>query len=341
MKKLLLLFLLLALAALFYFFKPSSTGTMNENDSDFAVNDTSKIDKIFIADKGDNEVVLTRDNNKWLVNGKYKCRPESIELLLTTIKRLKANNPVPNAAYNNIVRGLAGNSKKVEIYSNGKSDPIKTYYIGPTTPKQNGNYMLLEGSKQPYAVGIPGFIGYVSGRYILDENDWRDRTVFAYRPEDVKSVTVQFPQEPQKSFHLAVDNQTNFGLFKLNNQAEQKPIILDKAKALNYLQGFRFLANEAILENYTRKDSLLNSPKAMVLSVEDNKGEKKSIDIYYMPTNRRSKKQFNEDGSRVKYDVDRFYAVMNEGKDFIIIQHYVFGKVLRTYNEMFALKVGE
>jgi len=74
------------------------------------------------------------------------------------------------------------------------------------------------------------------------------------------------------------------------------------------------------------------------LTVENKKGEKKSIDIYYMPVNKRSKTQFDEKGNRMLYDIDRYYAIMNEGKDYILIQNYVFGKVLKTYQELLKFK---
>ena len=52
-----------------------------------------------------------------------------------------------------------------------------------------------------------------------------------------------------------------------------------------------------------------------------------------MGVNKRSKTQFDDRGQRVKYDVDRLFALMNNGKDFVIIQYYVFGKILLGYDD--------
>ena len=55
--------------------------------------------------------------------------------------------------------------------------------------------------------------------------------------------------------------------------------------------------------------------------------------IFLMPVNKRSKSQFDEVGEPLKYDVDRMYALVNDGKDFAIIQYYTFGKILLGYDD--------
>ena len=52
--------------------------------TDFAVDDTSTIDKIFIADMDGVEVTLSRPERGrlWDLNGKYKAREDAVKLLL-------------------------------------------------------------------------------------------------------------------------------------------------------------------------------------------------------------------------------------------------------------------
>jgi len=341
MKKILLLGLLLLMfaAIILYFTNSRSQSTLNSIENNFAVADTASIQKIFIADKGDKEITLERKSEGyWMVNNRYKVRSGSMNILLETIKRIRPQYPVARAAHNNVIKNLATKARKVEIYTNVDEAPIRTYFIGGTTLDRKGNFMLMDGAEQPYAVHIPGFVGYFSGRFILEEEDWRDRTVFSYRPEEIKSITLAYPAEPEKSFHLAALGEQQFGLFKLGESETQKPVALQPAAALNYLQAYRFLACEAFNSDFTQKDSLLQQPKKNILTVENQQGLKKSVDIYYMPVNKRSKTQFDEKGNSMLYDVDRYYAIMNEGKDFILIQNYVFGKVLKTYEDLLTYK---
>lgn len=342
MRKLgILIILVLVLTAIFLFNLKQPKSTLNPIEKDFAIADTALVDKIYIADKGDKQVLLQRkQNNEWIVNDKYKVRKGAIDLLLETIKRIRPKNPVANAAHNNVVRNMAGNAKKVEIYQKGNDEPVKTYYIGGTNLEKNANYMLLDDAEQPYAVHIPGFTGYISGRYILKEIDWRDRTIFALRPEKIKSIKLQYPMEKEKGFQLNVVDNQNFALQSLTGN-NAKPIQLKPAAALNYLQAFRFLACEAYLNEYTRTDSLLRQKKKNILTVELNDGSEQQLDLYYIPVNKRSKTQFDEAGDRVPYDVDRYYATFNNNKEIILIQEYVFGKVLNTFDEMKQLAVNQ
>ncbi|HXH17452.1 MAG TPA: hypothetical protein VNJ07_00085, partial [Chitinophagales bacterium] len=63
----------------------------------------------------------------------------------------------------------------------------------------------------------------------------------------------------------------------------------------------------------------------------------KQMVVYHMPLNRRSKLQYDAQGNRLPYDLDRYYAVINNGNDFVIIQDFVFGKIFRKYSD-FILK---
>jgi len=334
MRKLgILIILVLTLIAIILFYTKQTKSTLNQVESNFAVADTASIEKIFIVDKGEKEVLLQRKTgNEWIVNDKYKVKKGAIDLLLETIKRIRPKHPVANAGHNNVVRNMAGNAKKVEIYLKGNDEPVKTYYIGGTNLDKNANYMVLEGAEQPYAVHIPGFTGYISGRYILKEIDWRDRTLFALRPEKIKSINLQYPSEPKNGFQLNVINKQNYALQALAGNT--KPIPLKPANALNYLQAFRFLACEAYLNDYTRTDSLLKQTPKNILTVELEDGTKQQLTIFYMPVNKRSKTQFDQAGERVLYDVDRYYATSDNTKEVVLIQEYVFGKVLNTFEEM-------
>ncbi|MEA3449235.1 MAG: hypothetical protein U9Q98_12440, partial [Bacteroidota bacterium] len=65
---------------------------------DFAVQDTAAVDKIFLVDKENNEILLERQNkDTWTVNEKYTVRKDLMDILLETIRRIDVANPVPKA----------------------------------------------------------------------------------------------------------------------------------------------------------------------------------------------------------------------------------------------------
>jgi hypothetical protein len=47
--------------------------------------------------------------------------------------------------------------------------------------------------------------------------------------------------------------------------------------------------------------------------------------------------QFDEKTSQpLEFDPERYYALLDEEKDLLLVQHFVVGKVLRSYADFFA-----
>ena len=114
MKKIFLLIRLI-IASLFLFYLNKNETTFSEELSDFAVEDTASIQKVFFADKHGNSVTVSRDNGIWLLDDKFEISPEAIQYLLKTIKDIEVKHPVSNSLHNKIVKNLASSAVKVEI----------------------------------------------------------------------------------------------------------------------------------------------------------------------------------------------------------------------------------
>ena len=93
----------------------------NSNSYMFAVEDTSIINKIFLADRNGTSILLEKNKNNWILNKKYDVKKSSINILLSTIKEIKVHKSVPDKETNNIIKDIATNGIKVEIYSNKKN----------------------------------------------------------------------------------------------------------------------------------------------------------------------------------------------------------------------------
>src|SRR5438132_13761530 len=131
MKRNLIYFILLvALGVAAYFFViKKKWGTLNVNETAFAVDETAAIGKIFIADMQGQKVILERKKDSWIVNAKYPVRNDYMDVLLSTLKRVSMSYPVPKTAMNKVVTEMAAHNKKVEVYDkNGKL--MKSYFVG-------------------------------------------------------------------------------------------------------------------------------------------------------------------------------------------------------------------
>jgi hypothetical protein len=139
--------------------------------------------------------------------------------------------------------------------------------------------------------------------------------------------TIQLPGAT--SFRLDVFARDSFAILPDNDMAE--PMKPDLRKAVAYLNNLQGVNYETLANADARKDSVLATQAFCTISVTDVKGVQRSIDIYYKPVTKRTKMQYDPSGNPLPYDRERFYAVVNEGRDFVIIQEFVFGKLMANY----------
>lgn len=318
----------------------NSTTTFKRSLSDFAVNDTSNITTIFMSDKNNNTLKITRTlpGVNWVINDKYPGQKFNIDMLMETMLNLQVKEPVPLAARNNIIKELSINSVKVEIYQwVYRIDFIgirlfphekltKVYYVGGATQNNLGTFMLMQNSSEPYVIYLPGLRGFVSPRYMPIEKYWRDYTVFKKNLHEIASVKVEFPAIPEQSFIVTNNHDRSLELVSL---IDKKRIYnFDTLNLMNFLSAFRNINFEALLNDMDKhkKDSILSSPPFTIITLTDTNGIVNTITTFHKQS------AFGEtdyNGKPVPYDLDRAYALVNDGKDFTLIQFYVFDRILK------------
>jgi len=320
----------------------NNSSTLQEKESGFAITDTSAVTKIFIADKQDHAVLLERKNNAWELNGKFLADPKMLEMLLGTMHRVKVKAPVSLSSHNNVVSRMAAIGIKVEIYEMGYRinlfDEIKlfrherlakVFYVGDATQDMRGTYMLMEGAERPYVVYLPSLRGFISTRFSPMEDAWKSHIVFSNKLIDIQSLSISFGKEASESFKVEVNNASgNYTLTALQNN--RKITNFDTLKILNLLTSFADLRYETRLNNlYTpeRIDSIIASPYLYKISIKDRKKGETTIRMFNrnaIPDN-----LIDGEGGLIPVDHDRFFALINDGEDFVLMQYFVFDKVLQ------------
>ena len=312
--------------------------TIQGESSDFQVWDTASVTKIYLADRRENESLLERHEQGWTLNGTYKAHPKQVSYLLTTLYKVRVKMPVSVASHDNIVKQLAAQSTKVEIYQIVPTinlfDKIKlfyrekrtkVFYVGDATMDNSGTFMLKEGADKAYIVYIPSFRGFISTRFTANPDDWRDHTIFHEKLADIQSVEIDFNDDPEGSFRI-----DNIGRhqYKLTRLCDNKDLPYDTLKVINFLSSFSDLRFEALFTNtmeQERMDSITSSPFVhnVVLTSKDGSTQD-------MKTFRKLVLNGVTDmgGDYGDMDHDRMYALIDGGKDFVLIQNYVFDKVL-------------
>lgn len=319
-----LIFILLAVIAVIIYFTNKS-GTLKKELRDFAVSDTSTVDKIFMVNKANQQVTLERNGSDWMVNGKFIARKDAINVLLKTLNRIDVKSPVSKSSFDNVVKNLAAQSTKVEIYQN--KHLVKTIYVGGPTQDNYGTFMMLENSATPFIIHIPGFSGYLSTRFFVDESLWRASNIFNYKFQDISEITVEQPVKPENGFKI-LSNNNKYDISPLNNKTSK--MNFDTASVKEYIARFKSINFEYLATEIkqVKKDSILASVPYFIISVKDVSGKGKTIKTFL----RRGLGLLDDDGKPYEFDPDRLYGVLDNG-EFVIIQYYVFDPLFRTYKE--------
>jgi len=326
MKRTLLYALVLAVlgAAVWFGVLQKQAGSRSLKQNAFAYPDTANISKIFLADLGNKQILLERQSpGTWTVNGKFEARRDVVETLLSTLAQVETKYPVNKAQYDLAIREIAGNHTKVEIYDNEGKRAL-TYYVGPPTVRNRGNFMKLEKGKDPYVVHIPGLDGFLQTRYIVEEADWRDRTIFRYTPPQIQELSVTYATNPDSSWTLT---RTGENAFSLSSSLERLDRTLNVRATTAYLMHYRNIQLEAYMNDWAKRDSVMGSTPICTLSVKTVSGETNNVYLFFRPINQRSKLQFDPFGNPLEFDRDKYYASLREGKDLALVQDFVFGKL--------------
>lgn len=343
MRKTLIYIVILAVlgTAIYYMLPGGGESPYDPAEAGFTVKDTSAIGKLFLAAPGGDMVTVERTDSGWVVNKQYPALPSMVNLLLTTIMKQSALYPVPKAAFNNAVEGLATHGTKVEVYDrSGKK--MKVFYVGGIAVNNSGTYMMMEGAKQPYVVHQDGFVGYLTPRYSAKLRDWRDRTVFNVAAEDIKLVSLQYAGKPEQSFTVS-RGPNDSPVVAAEPKVMNSPDGMNERRASAYLRFFRNVNCEGYLNGLSDNDTTIKTaPKHSSIEMVLKNGKVKHVDIYWMAVNQRSKNQKASDLANETpqdYDADRMYAIINDYKDTVMIQQLIFHNIFRKAPEFFRKDV--
>lgn len=315
---------ILGVAAILLLLRDQS-GTIKPELKDFAVRDTAAIDRVFMVDKANQQVMLTREEgNIWMVNNRYPVRQDAIDLLLKTMHRLRVKAPVSKSALDNVLKMMATRNTKVEIYSDDKL--LKTYYVGGPTQDQMGTFMMLEGSSVPFVISIPGFVGYLSTRYFIEESQWRSQMILEYDFNEIAEIRSVNTGQPEQSL-VVKQHGRDLTLQRLTD-GYQAPVI-DTLALRFFVSQFEKVACEFFadaLEQET-KDSLAAASPLHVLEVRDIYGKTTTIEAYRRPP----MPQVDPELPVPEYDDERMWARINQDY-WVVIQYYVFNLLFREFD---------
>ncbi|MBL7816741.1 MAG: DUF4340 domain-containing protein [Saprospiraceae bacterium] len=301
-------------------------------DFHFAIKDTADVAKIFLADRTGKTVTLVRkDKVHWMVGNNYDVQPDMIKTLLETLNQVELKFRLPRNAVASVVKDIATEGIKVEVY-NGSGKNLRTFYVGGTTSDDRGTFMMMENSNEPYVMHIPGFQGMLRPRFLTEEQDWRERFAFKLRPEDIKMLSVEYPTQKAKSFKLIREG-IGFKVEPFYDVVPRinRPPVSGMIDA--YLQGFSKLGIEGYEAGNPKADSLKNSPVFARISITTKDNKAKTLNLHpFLERNEQGQVMQSPDGS---VHIEHYFVDTSEG-ELMAVQHFVFQKVFWAYEAFFV-----
>ncbi len=338
-KYLIILIALIAGLASWFYLKPKGSGTTDKSKTDFAVENIEDITKVFISNNIDGNLLLEKKNGVWYVNGNYEVSKPFMEFfLLETLKKIRVQGPVPLPARQNVISSMATMATKVEIYINNKLG--KVYYVGNPTSDMSGTYMYLEGSKDPYITHIPGFDGFLSTRYPIAEREWVSKVIFDYKPEDVKSVDVNYPMDVNTSFTVTRKGNTND--FDITAAETAPKGTLNYASVKSYFGMFIDKTCEGYIDlKPSTIDSIKKSGPVCIITLTDIKNKITKLSVYKRSSTDRDHGLYDNKGNRLAYDPSRFNAMVENDKRIFVIQDIMFASIMIKYSDFYLKQSGD
>jgi hypothetical protein len=294
----------------------------------FAVKDTSKVTRIFLADKAGKSLTLQRNiDNTWTANNNVLVDHTKINLLLTTLHDLQVKMPVAPSMHNTAMGILGSKGVKCEVYEGEQL--LKVLYIGTETPEKEGTFMILEGEDQPYIIQQPGFIGFLTPRFSTDEIKWRSKLIFNVAKKDIQEISIRYPTKESESFVLNA------------NTSQQKGFILDikgnlvqtdTLKTNLLLNAFEQLYAEGFYDEtvFTKaeRDSVFGLEPYVIISLKLTNGEVKQLSLYEKLVGDKTKDRFDDNRKERNIDPEKFFAKVGDQNLAASVQEYAFRRIL-------------
>ena len=330
MRKLIVLIAFLILVITLGFYAKSLVENQGKSDTElieFAVKDTSSVDKIIISDAYSNTIELVRSEKKWTDASGECVTQENVHFILDALKNIEFKAYLAKEAQANFNKKLVTQHTKVEIFQNGEW--VKTWYIGPPSQDHYGQIMLLDSKEAgksdiPVMMSIRGVKGIIEPRFFADKRSWKCTNIFAVPLDKIAKVDVKIMTDPRLSFSV-----TKVGSILSVFQAGKKLENADNSMTYRYLQNYKKIHYDLANFELSKRqvDSVKHTKPFSTISLYETTGKKTHLRLFTLKSNETSK---NEYGEVLNIDLNKFWCELPNG-ELVKCQYFVFDPLLKGH----------
>lgn len=256
---------LLAATALLFVLGSSERSAVDK--SLFKIPEQEKVDRVvFESLKGKTEI--NYDGTRWMVNKQYEADGQLIKIFFATTLKAEAKRELPVSLREKVSADLRSKGTKVSFFTAGNL--VKEFWVGGNDQRTETYFAL--NNESPYVVVIPGYRAYVASVFEMTTNDWRNKQIFNFNPQNFKSLEASFPSNPKEDFKINFTGK----LFEVEGVTK-----LDTAQLNSYLDVVSFIAADRMVEQgKINIDSLLQLTPFEKIVVKDIGGNEYPLTIY-------------------------------------------------------------
>lgn len=247
--------MIILIAGLFIF--NSTTNNPSVDKGMFQIENLDKVDRVVLQSSKE-KIDLSFNGSRWLVNGSYEADRQMIKVLFAALKQVEAKRAVASSVQDSIKKEIEISGIKVSCYVGQVL--AKEFWSKGNSQSSESYFQLSDGV--PYLVTIPGYRVYVASVFEVPMSDWRDKTVFNFNWQNIRSVEVRFSKNPKQNFKASFQNK----IFSVENVKET-----DTTKLAAFMDALIQLRADKILttEQSRQYDSLLTTSPLEEIVIQD------------------------------------------------------------------------
>jgi hypothetical protein len=307
-RNILLTVVLLILLVLVFIIKGRSP--FGKRESFFASEPEKQITRIELAQDRDN-LVLTLDEDIWLVNGKQVARKSPVMFILRILTEMKIKSPVSPELFESEIISKQIKPVRVKVYE--KRRLLKSFYVYKTASNRYGNIMKMKERTRPFIVHVPGYETDIGSVFIPRELYWLPFTVFNVLPSEISTVTLENIADPASSFSIS-NTDSKYRL------SDMKDFLSgwDSSRVMRYVSYFTMVPFEtwAFDISESEKNRLSSTSPAFRISLKKSDGGEIVLSLW---------ERF-QDG---KKDPDRLWGKTEAREEFFIIRYFDIDPLLK------------
>jgi len=230
--------------------------------------------------------------------------------------------PISESMKSTVLKNIISSHTLVEAYDGGEL--LKTYYVGGPDKEHTGTFMMIKGSSRPFLMHIEGFHGFLTPRFFTNLNEWRHRKIFEYKPEEIRSVSISYPENHAIDFSIERDDSGQLLVFTGEERSLRNDV--DTFMLTAYLSRYKMIHFEGFEETKTESfvDSVMRSEPIFHISLTDMQGISTTVSGYKKPLS----EGYDLEGSPITHDMDRLYLKINDQK-IVVGQYAIFDKLTK------------